>query len=185
MQGFGEFARCAILIGVAFAVSHATAYADITYDIDLDNILGPEGGAGSFDVVGPIASSGLWIAGPSSDGFSGDNVLTALTLTIDGKTFSLADAQNALTSVTFFNGSLINLSYVGKVGSDKVTLDSAFGYVFKDKADHRENSVGIIKSALVPEPWSVALLGTALLIVGFSKRKVFGRGHLADPRRSS
>src|SRR5262245_7779442 len=92
-----------------------------TYDLSLASSIGPSSGTGSFTVNGPV--------GAGLTTFTEGGGLTSLNFTIAGYNFSLNnDLTNA--SVTFNNGTLTNIVYLGALAGFKLDLGTfGLGYV--------------------------------------------------------
>jgi hypothetical protein len=131
------------IVTAGFLVSQMLGAAQaltITYDLVLNNQLGPEGGTGSFTVTSPIASTGV-------DSFTSSSGLVSLNFLIDGNDFTLSNAFLG-ANVTFLNGNLINIGYAGDLGGMKLIFDSAgLGYSYTDLFDFGDFSVGTISAA--------------------------------------
>jgi PEP-CTERM motif-containing protein len=116
-------------------------------------------GTGSFSITGPVAGTGI-------SNFTGSS-LTALNFVIDGNSFQLANAVLP-ASVTFFNGSLINIAYVGALSGFKLQLDTlGLGYLFTDAANWQLDSVGTISASATPLPGTLGMMLLGLGVLGF------------------
>jgi hypothetical protein len=131
-----------------------------TYDLSLTSSTGPSNGSGSFTVNGSVAGAGLTT-------FSEGGSLTSLNFAIDGYNFSLNnDLANA--SVTFKNGALISIAYLGAVDGFKLDLGTlGLGYLFTDFINPGLSSIGTISASSgvsatpLPPSWTLMLLGLA------------------------
>ncbi|MGC1564103.1 MAG: PEP-CTERM sorting domain-containing protein [Bradyrhizobium sp.] len=154
--------KSAALVAASLALLSTTGTQASTYNLTLNNTLyGPEGGTGTLTVNGT----------PGTGTFTEGSGLTGLSFSVDGSNnFTLAnDLGNA--SVTFLNGNLINIAYVGFANGIQLSLDTGLtGYVFTDLANISLSSAGSISASPVaatplPSTWGMMLLG--LGVVGF------------------
>jgi len=162
-----------IVLGLAVAPLAAHA-APVTYDLTLTNLIGNvSGGVGTLTI--DSAPTGL-THNYFEVGSAGHDI-TNLSFTIGGDTFTLADS-NGDAEANFLLGSLINLSYLGSLGNNSVTIALAtggLGYTYVDSVG-REISAGIItasrSTAVTPEPSTLLLLSTgAIGFAAFGARK--------------
>ncbi len=119
-----------IVLGLAVAPLAAHA-APVTYDLTLTNLIGNvSGGVGTLTI--DSAPTGL-THNYFEVGSAGHDI-TNLSFTIGGDTFTLADS-NGDAEANFLLGSLINLSYLGSLGNNSVTIALAtggLGYTYVD-----------------------------------------------------
>jgi len=166
-------------MSVAFALSHGIAKADI-YNVTLTPTSGVEGGTGSFTVNGPVPSTGLFAFGT---GYSGPQLMTAMDFVIsEGANQYTFDLSKSVGNPygEFLNGGLYDLTYEGTIVNtgaklDLVLQENGLEYVFSDIYNASYDSSGIISAvrvpAAVPEPQSLALLATMLVILAVVARK--------------
>jgi hypothetical protein len=165
-----KFKSVVLISGLLLSTATAEA-STLTYDMVLNSSAGPESGQGSFTVSGPIASTGLTV-------FTAGSGLSALNFSIDNTTFTLANELLNAT-VTFNNGSLISVAYLGSLDGFKLDLGTAgLNYAFVDLINAGLTSIGSIAASPVseaplPPSWTLMLIGLA------------GFGVVAYRRRSS
>jgi hypothetical protein len=165
----------ALVIVLGLAVAPVAAHAaPVTYDLTLTNLIGNiSGGVGSLT----LDSAPTGFTHDYFEGGSAGHDITNLSFTIGGDTFTLADS-NGDAMANFFLGTLTNLSYLGSLGDNSVTIALAtggFGYTYVDSVGH-EISAGIItasrSTAVTPEPSTLLLLSTgAIGFAAFGARK--------------
>lgn len=135
----------------------------LTYDFALNATSGPESGTGSFTIdctFGcPNATTGL-------NNFTAGRGLSSLNFSIAGSNFTLANGLlNA--DVTFDNGNLINVAYLGALNGFKLDLGSiGLNYAFVDFLNSSLDSIGSISASPVseaplPPSWTLMLIGLA------------------------
>jgi hypothetical protein len=149
----------AVLALLSFGGTQASA---LTYNLTL--MSGPTlEGTGSFSVTGPVAGTGV-------SNFTGSS-LTALNFVIGGSSFQLANEISPAflpASVTFLNGSLINIFYAGALSGFTLQLDTlGLGYVFTDFANARLDSAGNISASATPLPGTLGMMLLGLGVLGF------------------
>ena len=138
----------------------------LTYDLTLSNA-GGQTGTGMFTINSSAPGSGTFTAGGN---------LTALSFTIDNYTFSLANEQLFNPYVTFSNGVLTNIAYVGSQDGWKLDLGTAgLNYFFLDFLNY-QISAGTISSSVsaTPLPPGLPLFITglaALALLGWRKKQ--------------
>lgn len=138
----------------------ATLRAD-TYNITLTpDSNSTIGGVGSFTIDGTPASSGNTLFSEHLGS------LESLSFTLNGQTFNLSGDPGAF--VEFQNGGLYDITFAETVGSspNRLTLDTTSGYAFyyNNGQSVSTGSFSLAPNASpVPEPGSLALLGTGLL----------------------
>jgi PEP-CTERM motif len=147
----------------ASVVMHASP---ITYNITLTPDAGSlYGGTGSFTIEGAPAASGDSVYKVSLGN------LDALSFTIDNETFSLAGSTGTAL-VEFQNGSLYDITFSEQIGTTPYrfalmsTADYAFSYDNLQKTSYgtfTASPATTVNNSPVPEPGSIALLGTGLL----------------------
>ena len=159
----GIVTACATLLAVLAPASlHASS---ITYNVILTPSAGSlYGGTGSFTIEGAPVASGI------SDYTQANGKLVDVSFFIDGQTFTLAGATGN-TLVRFLNGSLNDITFAETIGTtpNRFTLNSTSGYAFYYN-DGQAASYGSFSATVsdvpstspVPEPGSLALLGTGL-----------------------
>jgi hypothetical protein len=162
-----------IVLGLAAAPLAAHA-APVTYDLTLTNLIGNvSGGVGTLT----IDSAATGLTHNYFEGGSAGHDITNLSFTIGGDTFTLADSTGT-AEANFFLGVLTNLSYLGTLGDNSVTIALAtggLGYTYVDSVG-REISAGFISAsrstAVTPEPSTLLLLSTgAIGFAAFGARK--------------
>jgi hypothetical protein len=164
---------CAVFVGAALFCFSGAANA-VTYDLTLTAITGPESGTGFFSLnntptTGPQTYT---VGGPT-------NILTALSFTIDGNTFTLADATiPSAPNAVFFNGGLISLDYLGSITNGSVTFALSSGsifYTYIDFSDRTHNTFGYFGYALdmgaTPLPAALPMFAGGLGLVGLLARR--------------
>jgi hypothetical protein len=153
----------------------------LTYDLTLTNTSGPTDGNGSFTVNGPVNNGTDTFTSNTNGG------LDSLSIWINGEDFTL---QNALTmsSVTFNNGALTNVSYFGEHDGFKLDLlTSGLYYLYVDANNWNLSSSGTISAfaapSVAPLPTTSILFATGLL--GFAalmyRRRASARPSSAAP----
>jgi hypothetical protein len=145
-----------------------------TYDLSLTSSIGPSNGSGSFTVNGSIAGTGLTT-------FTEAGGLTSLNFAIDGYNFSL-NSDLGKASVTFNNGALTNVAYLGAIGGFKLDLGTlGLGYIFTDSINPGLSSIGTISASSgvsatpLPPSWTLMLIGLAGFgFVAYRRQKKHG-----------
>jgi hypothetical protein len=135
----------------------------LTYDFALNATSGPESGTVSFTInctTGcPKATSGL-------TNYTAGSGLSYLDFSIAGSNFTLAD-ELSKANVTFDNGNLINIAYLGALNGFKLDLGSiGLNYAFVDLLNSSLDSFGSISASPVseaplPPSWTLMLIGLA------------------------
>jgi len=143
-----------------------------TYNFVLNSSIGPAGGNGSFTVNGPVSSNGLAT-------FTEGAGLASLVFSIEGNNFTLDDDLTK-ASVTFDNGALINVAYLGGLNGFKLDLGTlGLNYIFSDLINPGLSSIGTISASAgvsatpLPPSWSLMLIG------------LVGAGFMAFRRKNS
>jgi hypothetical protein len=158
---------------VAAFVGHVAQPArasTLTYDLTLSNIVGPTDGNGTLIVNGPLTY-------PTDTLTSNNGGLDVLDikLVVNGvvDTFTLAD-QLTTSSVTFTNGALTNVSYIGVDNTGQYKLDlltTGQFYLFVDPNNWSLSSIGTITAVAAPSvaplPTTSVLFATGLLGLAF------------------
>ena len=99
----------------ALSLASSAALA-VTYDLTLSNLSGQTVGSGMFTISGPAASSG-------TSNFSAGGGLTDLSFTIGSNTFNLTTGFFVTPTVTFNNGTLASITYLGDSTTNGFKLD--------------------------------------------------------------
>ena len=155
----------AVLALLGMGSSNASA---LTYDLSL-NSAGGQTGTGMFTISGSVSGSG-------TSTFTAGSNLTALSFTIDNVTFSLSNEQLFNPYVTFSNGVLTNVAYVGSQDGWKLDLGTyGLNYFFLDFLNNQISSGTISNSvSATPLPPGLPLFITglvALALLGWRKKQ--------------
>jgi hypothetical protein len=177
MPSFAKLRICLVTLSAAcllMLVPSALHAATFTYDVTLTPNPGSQfGGSGSFTVDSAPVSSGVTNYGAGQ--------IENLSFLIDGQTFTLAGDSNA--TIQFVNGTLTDITFAEQVGTspNRLDLQTSGVYAFYYNNELSESS-GTFTAALapgaspVPEPSSLALLGTGILgLAGATRRKFLSR----------
>ena len=162
--------KCAILASTLVALlSMASSAFAVTYDLTLTNLSGQAVGSGMFTVNGSVPGSG-------SSSFSAGGGLTSLSFSIDGYNFSLANEEFFNPSVSFNNGALTGIAYVGSLNGFQLDLGTFnLNYEFLNLANF-SGSAGTISDhvSTTPLPSGLPLFITglaALALLGWRKKR--------------
>lgn len=141
----------------------------LTYDLVLNSLTGQQTGTGMLTVNGPVSSSGMSV-------FTAGSGLTSLNLSIDGYNFSLANEVLFNPTVSFYNGALTNIAYLGSLNGFQLDLGTmGLNYSFTDFANLSQSSVGtILDPPATPLPPGLPLFVTglaALVLLGWRKKQ--------------
>jgi len=158
------------LVAIIVTLLSAGNAQALTYDLSLNPTMGPAVGTGTFTINGPVAASGI-------STFTEGGALTSLSFSIGGSNFSLAnDLFDA--SVTFNNGSLVSILYVGLSNGISMSLGTfGLNYAFTDLFNSRQNSIGGISAVPVaatplPSTWGMMILGLGILgFLGYRRKR--------------
>lgn len=151
-----RFLVLAVLGLFAAQIPSIAQASTVQYDLTLTPTIGSVGGSGYFDVSTPVDGSGA-------------NALTALSITIDGQQFSLANELGTATAI-FSGGVLESLNYVGDLVSG-LNLDilgtGGLSYAFLDIGTGATIATGSISAsaplAATPLPSTLLLFASGLL----------------------
>jgi hypothetical protein len=171
--------RLAILAGAAGLVTCQLLPAQaspITYNLVLQDTIvqaqtGSGSGTGSLTINGPVTATGI-------DTFTAGSGLVALSFTVDGNTFTLANALPG-ASVVFNNGNLASIAFVGLTSWAKLDLITAgLDYAYVDLFNSSFDSVGTITDppAATPLPSTWIMMLTGLAGLGFLMSRKPRRG---------
>ncbi len=163
--------KSVLLMSALFALlsTGCSEASTLTYDLALTSSSGPESGQGTFTVNGPVASTGYSV-------FTAGSGLSSLSFSIDNNKFTLAN-ELVNATVTFDNGNLINIAYLGALDGFKLDLGTAgLNYAFLDLINSSLTSIGTISASPVseaplPPSWTLMLIGLAGLGVVTYRRK--------------
>lgn len=177
----------ALLLAVLLPVA---AHADsITYtfnlvqtnggDIGFSN--GQTVGTGSFTITSPTSTPGsLNYFAANQNMPNPADPITALSFTIDGMTFNLANAGVNTVEIEFSNNTLTTIGYAGSQSNGGTFyFNTNLGTVSYNLSGPNTYDTGIISniqqvSAVAPEPSALLLFGTgALSLAGLTRRKFF------------
>ncbi|WP_298253981.1 hypothetical protein [Bradyrhizobium sp.] len=161
--------KCAALASTVAALVSGGSASALTYDLTLNNFSGQTVGTGMFTVNNPIPGSG-----PST--FSAGAGLTGLSFSIDGHNFSLGNEQFFNPYVTFNNGALTGIAYLGSLNGFQLDLGTFNrNYEFLNLANF-SGSAGTISDhvSTTPLPSGLPLFLTglaALALFGWKKKR--------------
>ncbi len=149
---------------VTLAIPSSLHASSITYNLVMTGNTGSDfSGTGSFTIASAPVSSGVSTYNQTSPSAT----ISALTFNIDGQTFSLAGATNTL--IQFTNGVLTDITFSQEIGLNpfRFALHTTSGYAFyynnEQSASYGSFTASPASPSPVPEPGSIALLGTGLL----------------------
>src|SRR5579884_1451712 len=165
-------------------VAQPAQASTLTYDLTLNNITGPTNGTGVLNVNAPLTY-------PTDTLTSNGGGLNLLNVTLDVNgtfdTFTLAD-QLTTSSVTFTNGALTNVSYIGVDNTGNYKLDlltTGQFYLFVDPSNWSLSSIGSITAVAAPSvaplPTTSVLFATGLLGFAFLMYRRRSSSRLAFP----
>src|SRR6185437_5469606 len=143
----------------------AQASTAVTFDLTLYNSsFGPTSGSGTLQVNGPLSSGLETLTSQTGGG------LDYLSININNEDFKLQQALG-LTTATFNDGNLTNLSYVGTMDGYKLDLaTTGMFYLYVDANNWSLTSEGSISAVdppgVAPLPASSILFATGLLGLG-------------------
>jgi hypothetical protein len=166
---------CLIAFATLVLLLAPQAHADsVTYDLTLTPNQGSlYGGSGLLTLSTAPASSGL-------STYTESTGLEGLSFTLDGQTFTLAGGSGT-PLVEFLNGSIYDITFAEQIGTSPYRFDlqtsGVYAFYYNDELSE---SSGTFTAAVasntspVPEPSTLALLGTGLLgAAGALRRKIF------------
>ena len=160
--------KSAVLASALVAVLSmaSSAASAVTYDLTLSNLSGQTVGSGMFAISGSAASSGTstFSAGPGGG-------LASLSFSIGGYNFSLANEQFFNPSVTFNNGALTGIAYLGSLNGFQLDLGTFnLNYEFLNLANF-SGSAGTISDHVSTTPLPS---GLPLFLTGLAALALFG-----------
>jgi hypothetical protein len=161
--------RAAIVAAAALFVvaTPTTLHASVIYDFSLVADPGmPYSGTGFMVLSSTVPSSGQVDFTPGSG-------LLDLSFTLDGQTFDMHDVGvTGSTLVRFLNGAINDITFADQIGVTpyRFALHSTAGYIFYYNNEQALSTGKFANLTLdpagppsVPEPSSIAMLGTGLL----------------------
>lgn len=154
---------------VALLSMASSAASAVTYDLTLSNSSGQTVGSGMFTLNSAVPSSG-------TSTFSAGGGLTGLSFSIDGYNFSLANEQFFNPYVTFNNGALMGIAYLGSLNGFQLDLGTFnLNYEFLNLTNFQSSS-GTISDSISSTPVSTTPLpsGLPLFITGLAALALFG-----------
>ena len=161
----------AALVLLACPRAHANP---ITYDLALTPEPGSlYGGTGVLTLGSAPVSNGI-------SRYTESTGLEGLSFNLDHQTFSLAGSSGS-PLVEFLNGSLYDITFADQIGAspNRFDLQTSGGYAFYYNNELSESSGSFtatpaLNASPVPEPSTLALFGTGVLVVaGAARRKFF------------
>ncbi|MDE2285372.1 MAG: hypothetical protein KGK33_12215 [Hyphomicrobiales bacterium] len=161
---------------VALASMANSAASAMTYDLTLNSFSGQTVGSGMFTINGSVPSSGTSTFSAAPGGG-----LTSLSFSLNGATpgqynFSLANEQFFNPYVTFNNGALTGIAYLGALNGFQLDLGTFnLNYEFLNLANF-SGSAGTISESVstTPLPSGLPLFITglaALALIGWRKKR--------------
>lgn len=169
----------ALVVVLGLTAAPLAAHAmPVTYNLTLTNLVGNiSGGTGSL----MLDSTPNNVFAVFTEGGTPGSLLSSLSFTIGGDTFTLADSTGG-ANVVFTGGLLSDVTYFGTLaGGGKVTiaLESnglSYGYVDELTSLFSSGVIDVdsgVSTSVAPEPSTLMLLGTGVLgLAGFGARKL-------------
>jgi hypothetical protein len=151
------------------SMESADAFAS-TYDLTLTNSFGQAVGSGMFTISGPVSNNGQSVFSAGGGG------LTSLSFSIDNYNFSLKNDAFINPYVTFNNGALTGIAYLGSLNGFQLDLGTFnLNYEFLNLATF-QSSAGTISDhvSATPLPSGLPLFITglaALVLLGWRKKR--------------
>jgi hypothetical protein len=164
-----ESALLASAVMALVSMESADAFAS-TYDLTLTNSAGQSVGSGMFTISGPVSNNGQSVFSAGGGG------LTSLSFSIDNYNFSLKNDEFINPYVTFNNGALTGIAYLGSLNGFQLDLGTFnLNYEFLNLATFQSSS-GTISDhvATTPLPSGLPLFITglaALALLGWRKQQ--------------
>jgi hypothetical protein len=174
MPFFAKIRTCLVTLSAVCVLMLAPSalHADtFSYDVTLTPNPGSlYGGSGTFTVDSAPSATGV-------TNYSASQIAN-LSFLIDGQEFTLAGDSGA--TIQFVNGSLTDITFAEQVGTspNRLDLQTSGVYAFYYNDELSESSGTFTASPApnaspVPEPSSLALLGTGMLALAGATRRMF------------